>query len=119
MAAFFIICYVQEEKTVRLFAVRAKLKSATAEKQCNQENQAAGVHTEREASHFTAAAAKEQDDEKNPSAVASAHKSAAATAVAAVTAVVAFVATTVAFVKHSVEHIYLHFAEAIGFSIRS
>ena len=116
----FVFCYVQEEKTAGLLAIRAELNSAAAIKQTQQENQAAGVHAEREASHFATAAAQEQDDEKNPSAVAAAHESAAAAATVAVTvtAVVAAVVATVAFVKHSVEHIYLHFAEAIGFSIR-
>ena len=114
--AFFIFCYVQEEKTVKLFAAVAKLNSAAAEKQRNQENQAAGIHAETEALHLATAAAQEQDNEKNPSAVAAAHKSAAAATVAVT--VVAVIAATVAFVKHSVEHIYLHFAEAIGFSIR-
>ena len=36
--SLFVFCYVQEEKTLGLFAAVAKLKSAAAEKQGNQEN---------------------------------------------------------------------------------
>ena len=45
-----------------LFAVGAKLESARAEKQCNQEYQAARIYVETEALEFSTAAAKEQDD---------------------------------------------------------
>ena len=106
------VCTGRENRN--LLAAIAKLNSATAEKQCNQENQAAGIHTETKALHLATAAAQEQDDKQNPSAVASAHES----ATAATAAAVVFVTATVAFVEHSVEHIYLHFAEVIGFSIR-
>ena len=93
-----------------LFAIRTELKSATAEKQCDQENQTAGIYAKAEILHFSTAAAQEQDDEQDPCAVAAATETTAATAVTTVVAV-AFTATVI---EHSVDHIYLHFAEVVG-----
>ena len=92
-----------------LLASRCDLESAAAEKQCNQEYHAVGIYAKAEILEFSATAAKEQDDEQNPSAVATAKNS----ATAVVATVVAFVAATV--VKHTVEHFYLHFAEQSAF----
>ena len=118
---FHLLCTERENTHFVVGALLAKLNSATAEKQCYKQNQATGIDAERKALHLATAAAQKQQDQEYPSAVAATHESAAATVVATATAVsaaVVVVATAaVAFVKHSVEHIYLHFAEAIGFSI--
>ena len=76
----------------QLFALGSDLKSAAAHKQGEHQYQAARIDIEVEVSHFTAAAAQEQDYQQNPSAVATAETSAAV------------FATASAVVKHTVEH---------------
>ena len=75
-----------------LFAA-ADGKSAVAEQQCHNQNQATRIDVEMEVFHLAATAAQKQDNQQNPSAVATA-KAAAFFATA----------TAVAVVKHSVEH---------------
>ncbi|MGN1066554.1 MAG: hypothetical protein ACI4QH_01965, partial [Candidatus Fimimonas sp.] len=76
----------------KLFAA-ADGKSAVAEQQCHNQNQATRIDVEMEVFHLAATAAQKQDNQQNPSAVATA-KAAAFFATA----------TAVAVVKHSVEH---------------
>lgn len=86
-----------------LFVAGFHCKSATAKKQCDDENQAAGINAEIEVSHLAATAAKEEDNQQNPSAVA--------------TAFVAAATAAVSVVEHSVEHFLPPFAEIFGFRI--
>ena len=80
-----------------LFAV-AKFQSATAKQQCAHQQQTSGVDAKVKVSHFAATATQKQQNEQNPSAVATAKGRAALTAIA------------VAIVKQSVEHLlYLLF----------
>lgn len=88
-----------------LFAAGIHCKSATANKQSDDENQAAGINAEIEVSHLAATAAKEEDNQQNPSAVATA------------TAFVAAATAAVSVVEHSVEHFLPPFAEIFGFRI--
>jgi len=91
---------------VVLFAV-TEIDSAAANEQCDHENQAAGINREAEISHFSATAAQIQDNEQNPSAVATAQASAF---IAAATA-------AVAVIEHSVEHSVTSVSPIIRLSI--
>ena len=95
-----------------LFAFRTDLHSAAAEQQSDQKDQAARIYAQAKILKFSTAAAQEQDDEQDPSAVAATEHSATAAAVTAVAVAAAFAATVV---KHTVEHFYLHFAEISAF----
>lgn len=79
-------------------------KTAVAEQQRHNQNQAARIYVEVEAFHLSAAAAQKQDNEQNPSAVASTKAAAAFFAAA----------TAVAIVEHSVEHFYLLLPKCFG-----